>query len=119
VRASLACRGFVTSRRLGALTFLSALFLQPWKILAFYNWLKKPIAVNAMNIAIALLLLLCFCLVLAWAMISVLQSLTHKTAYDEPAFREPGPIFHDHNAGQLGARSQFAWQSRSHSKAPD
>ena len=45
--------------------------------------------------------------------------LTGKPAYDEPTFREPGPIFHDHSAEQLGARSQFAWQSRSHSKAPD
>jgi len=72
-----------------------------------------------MNIAIALLLVLCLCLVLAWAVISVLQNLTHKTTFDEPAFREPGPIFHDHSAAQLGARSQFAWQSRSHSKAPD
>jgi hypothetical protein len=72
-----------------------------------------------MNIEIALLLLLCLCLVLAWALISLAQNLTGKAAYDEPAFREPGPIFHDHSAEQLGARSQFAWQSRSHSKAPD
>jgi hypothetical protein len=71
-----------------------------------------------MNISIVLLLLLCLCLVLAWALISLAQKLT-KTPYDEPAFREPGPIFHDHSAEQLGARSQFAWQSRSHSKAPD
>lgn len=71
-----------------------------------------------MNIAIALLLLLCLCLVLAWGLISIVQNLTGKTAYDEPSFREPGPIFHD-SAEQLGARSQFVWQSRSHSKAPD
>jgi hypothetical protein len=72
-----------------------------------------------MNIAIDLLLLLCLCLVLAWGLISLLQSLTAATAHDEPAFREPGPIFHDHSAEQQGVRSQFAWQSRSHSKAPD
>jgi hypothetical protein len=72
-----------------------------------------------MNIVIALLLLLCLGLMLAWALINVVQNLTDKTVHDEPAFREPGPIFHDHSAGQLGARSQFAWQSRSHSKAPD
>jgi hypothetical protein len=72
-----------------------------------------------MNVAIALLLFTCLCLVLAWGLISVVQNLTDKTAYDEPAFREPGPIFHDHSAEQLGARSQFAWQSRSHSKGPD
>jgi hypothetical protein len=72
-----------------------------------------------MNIAIVLLLSLCLCLALAWALISLAQNLTDKSAHDEPAFREPGPIFHDHSAEQLGARSQFAWQSRSHSKAPD
>jgi hypothetical protein len=72
-----------------------------------------------MDIAIALLLLMWLGLLLAWGVISVVQNLTGRTAHDEPAFREPGPIFHDHSAGQLGARSQFAWQSRSHSKAPD
>ncbi len=70
-----------------------------------------------MNIAIALLV--CLCLVLAWGLISVVQTLSDKTAYDEPAFRERGPIFHDQNPLQLGSRSQFAWQSRSHAKAPD
>jgi hypothetical protein len=72
-----------------------------------------------MNVSIAILLLLCLCLMLAWGLISLVQNLTAATSHDEPAFREPGPIFHDHSAEQLGARSQFAWQSRSHSKAPD
>jgi hypothetical protein len=72
-----------------------------------------------MNIAIALLLLLCVCLMLARGLASVVQNLTEKSAFDQPEFREPGPIFHDHNAAQQGARSQFVWQSRSHSKAPD
>jgi hypothetical protein len=77
------------------------------------------VAVNVMNIALALLVFMCLCLMLAWGLISVVQNLTDKSAHDEPTFREPGPIFHDHSAEQLGARSQFAWQSRSHSKAPD
>jgi hypothetical protein len=47
------------------------------------------------------------------------QNLTQKSVHDEPAFRDPGPIFHDHGSEQQGSRSQFAWQSRSHSKAPD
>ena len=72
-----------------------------------------------MNIAIALLLLLCLCLMLAWGLISAVQNLAEKSAYDQPEFREPGPIFHDHNAVQQVPRSQFVWQSRSHSKAPD
>jgi hypothetical protein len=80
---------------------------------------KDLVAVNAMNIAIALPLLLCLCLVLAWGLISLARNLSDKSAYDEPAFREPGPIFHDHTTEQQGVRSQFAWQSRSHSKAPD
>jgi hypothetical protein len=72
-----------------------------------------------MNIAIALLLLLCLLLMLGWAAVSVIQDLTGSPPYDEPAFREPGPIFHDHNLEQPSPRSQFAWQSRSHSRAPD
>jgi hypothetical protein len=72
-----------------------------------------------MDIAIGLLLLLWLGLMLAWGVISVVQNLTGKSTHDEPMFREPGPIFHDHSAEQFGARSQFAWQSRSHSKAPD
>jgi hypothetical protein len=72
-----------------------------------------------MDIAIALLMFMWLGILLAWGLISVLQNLIGKTAYDEPAFREPGPIFHDHSADQLGVRSQFAWQSRWHSKAPD
>jgi hypothetical protein len=71
------------------------------------------------DIGIIFLVLMWLGLVLAWGLISVIQSLNGNTAYDEPAFREPGPIFHDHSTEQLGARSQFAWQSRSHSKAPD
>jgi hypothetical protein len=72
-----------------------------------------------MNIAIGLLVLLCLCLALAWAVISIVQNLTQKSVHDEPAFRDPGPIFHDYGSEQQGSRSQFAWQSRSHSKAPD
>jgi hypothetical protein len=55
-----------------------------------------------MNIEIALLLLLYLCLMLAWGLISLVQNLTAGTAHDEPAFREPGPIFHDHGAEQQG-----------------
>jgi hypothetical protein len=74
-----------------------------------------------MHFAIALLLLvcLCLCLMLAWAVLSVIQNLTEKGVHDVPAFREQGPIFHDHHAEQQNPRSQFAWQSRSHSRPPD
>ncbi len=72
-----------------------------------------------MHFAIALLLLLCLCLMLAWAVLSVIQNLTEKGVYDVPTFREQGPIFHDHHTEQHNPRSQFAWQSRSHSRRPD
>jgi hypothetical protein len=72
-----------------------------------------------MNFAIALLLLLCLCLVLGWGVLSVIENLTKGGVYDEPTFREQGPIFHDHHAEQQNPRSQFAWQSRSHFRAPD
>jgi hypothetical protein len=71
-----------------------------------------------MDIAIALLLFMWLFIVLAWGLVSLVQNVLGKTAYGLPEFREPGPIFH-HSTQQLGARSQFAWQSRSHSRAPD
>jgi hypothetical protein len=72
-----------------------------------------------MSLAIILLLLLSLGLILVWGLLDLIQYLTGQTAYGEPAFREPGPIFHDHSAEQQAPRSQFAWQSRSHSRAPD
>jgi hypothetical protein len=72
-----------------------------------------------MNIAIALLLLLGLLVMLGSAVISVIENLTQSSPFDDPLFREPGPIFHDHNLGQESPRSQFAWRSRSHSRAPD
>jgi len=72
-----------------------------------------------MNILIALLVLVCLGLILAWGLLSVLQRVTEDGAQGEPTFRELGPIFHDHHVEQQVARSQFAWQSRSHSRAPD
>jgi hypothetical protein len=72
-----------------------------------------------MNFAIAVLLLLCLCLMLGWGVLSVIQNLTEKGAHGEPTFREQGPIFHDQHTEQRNPRSQFAWQSRSHSRPPD
>jgi hypothetical protein len=67
-----------------------------------------------MNIAIALLLLLFLLLLVGCAIIGVIHSLTAKSPYDEPAFREPGLIFHGQNVEQQSPRSRFVWQSRSH-----
>jgi len=72
-----------------------------------------------MNTLIALLVLLSLGLILAWGLLSILDKVTQDGAQGEPTFREPGPIFHDHHVEQQVPRSQFAWQSRSHSRAPD
>ena len=72
-----------------------------------------------MNIAIVLLLLTCLALILAWGIISIIQNFTEKDLHAEPAFREQGPIFHDQHVEQHHPKSQFAWQSRSHFRAPD
>jgi len=70
-----------------------------------------------MHFAIALLLLLCPCLMLGWGVLSVIQNVTEKNVHDVPTFREQGPIFHYYYTEQQALRSQFAWQSRSHSRA--
>jgi hypothetical protein len=49
-----------------------------------------------MNILIALLVLLCLGLILAWGLLSVIENAADDSAQGEPAFRELGPIFHDH-----------------------
>lgn len=72
-----------------------------------------------MNIAIALFLLLGLLVILGWAIISAIHNLTENGPYEDPVFRAPGPIFHDHNLEHESPRSQFAWRSRSHSRAPD
>jgi hypothetical protein len=72
-----------------------------------------------MTIVIALLVLLCMCLISAWGILSIIENVTDDGAQSDPTFRELGPIFHDHNVEQQLPRSQFAWQSRSHSRAPD
>jgi hypothetical protein len=72
-----------------------------------------------MTILVTVLLLSVFCLVLVMGLLSVLQDLVEKNPQDAPIIHDPGPIFHDQVADHRDARSQFAWQSRSHSRAPD
>jgi hypothetical protein len=72
-----------------------------------------------MTILITIVLLLVFCLALGWGLLSVLQDLVERNPQDTPIIHDPGPIFHDQVADYRNARSQFAWQSRSHSRAPD
>ena len=73
-----------------------------------------------MHLLIIALLLLGFVLVLLWGLLSVFQDYAERNCHGEPVFHEPGPIFHHQVADYRGdARSQFAWQSRSHFRAPD
>jgi hypothetical protein len=72
-----------------------------------------------MTTLIAVSLLLVFCLALLLGMLSVLRDLVERNPRESPVFHDPGPIFHDPVAEYREARSQFAWQSRSHFRAPD
>jgi len=72
-----------------------------------------------MTILITIVLLLVFCLALVVGLLSVLQDLVERNPQDTPIIHDTGPIFHDQVADYRDARSQFAWQSRSHSRAPD
>ena len=73
-----------------------------------------------MHILVIVLLVLGFVLALMLGLLSVFQDLADRQSHGEPVFHEPGQIFHDQVAGYRGdARSQFAWQSRSHYRAPD
>jgi hypothetical protein len=77
-----------------------------------------------MSTAITALLLLGLCLTLVIGLLSALQKLKSNTLEEQAHLRQRGPAFRDHSAGeyssdQQGSRSQFAWQSRSHSRPPD
>jgi len=72
-----------------------------------------------MAIFIAVLLLAGLGVALMWGLLAVLRNLLERDCQGEPVFHEPGPIFHDHVAEFRQARSQFAWQSRSHFRGPD
>ena len=64
-----------------------------------------------MIIVVAVLTLICFGIALILGLFGVLQDLLGDNAQDIPIFRDTGPV--------LQARSQFAWQSRSHFREPD
>jgi hypothetical protein len=72
-----------------------------------------------MTTLIAVSLLLVFCLALLLGMLSVLRDLVERNPQESPVFHDPGPIFHEQVAEYREAKSQFAWQSRSHFRAPD
>jgi hypothetical protein len=72
-----------------------------------------------MIILVTVLLLLVFSLALLMGLLSVFQDLVDRNPQDSPIFQDLGPIFHDQTSDQRDTRSQFAWQSRSHSPGPD
>jgi hypothetical protein len=65
-----------------------------------------------MLVIIVALLLFAFVLVPGLCLLGVLHDLVEHNVQD-------GPTIHDTDPVSQGARSQFAWQSRSHSRAPD
>ncbi|MGC2031741.1 MAG: hypothetical protein WA642_17110 [Steroidobacteraceae bacterium] len=68
---------------------------------------------------LAVSLLLLFGLLLVAGVLSVLREWAEHSTHDAPIVHDPGPIFHDQTADYRESRSQFAWQSRSHFRAPD
>ena len=72
-----------------------------------------------MTTLIAVCLLLALGLALVLGLLSVLRDLIERNPQESPVFHDLGPIFHDQVAEYREARSQFAWQSRSHFRAPD
>jgi len=64
---------------------------------------------------VCLLLALC----LALGLLSVVRHLTEHSTQEAPVFHDLGPNFPDPVAEYRETRSQFAWQSRSHSRGPD
>jgi hypothetical protein len=68
-------------------------------------------------LVVCLLLLLGLFLVVG--LLSVLRERAEHSTHDTPIIHDQGPIFHDQAADYRESRSQFAWQSRSHFRAPD
>ena len=67
--------------------------------------------------------ILIVCLLLAFGLAlglwSVLRNLVEHNSQEPPVFHDLGPNFPDPVAEYREPRSQFAWQSRSHSRGPD
>jgi hypothetical protein len=70
-------------------------------------------------ILIISLLLLVFFAAVTLGLVGVLRELIESYCQSAPMFGEQGPIFHDQDSEQQQSRSQFTWQSRSHSQGPD
>ena len=71
-----------------------------------------------MYLFLVVLLLLAFVAVSLFGLLSVLSQLVDGYSHGEPVFHEQGPLFSDQGSEQR-SRSQFAWQSRAHSRDQD
>jgi len=71
-----------------------------------------------MYLFLVVLLLLAFAGVSLFGLLNVLNQLVDGHSQGEPVFHEQGPIFSDQGSQQR-SRSQFAWQSRAHSRDQD
>ena len=75
-----------------------------------------------MTVLVGILLLLVLAVGVVLGLLNILRELFVQDApagQTGPLFHDPGPIFHDQCDDQREARSQFAWQSRSHCRGPD
>jgi hypothetical protein len=70
-----------------------------------------------MNILFILLLL--GLAVVIWGACSVVREVMMHDGVGAPIFRDMGALFHDQGVEHQAARSQFAWQSRSHFRVQD
>ena len=71
-----------------------------------------------MTIFTIVALVFCLSLLLLMGLLSVIRNLAELDCQGDPIFNEQAPIFLEQETDQQ-ARSQFAWQSRSHFRAPD
>ena len=69
--------------------------------------------------AVLVVCLLLLGVLLVAGLLSVLRDWAEHSTHDAPIVHDQGPIFHDQAADYRESRSQFAWQSRSHFRAPD
>jgi hypothetical protein len=67
---------------------------------------------------VVLLLLAFIVLASVFGLLSLLKNWVDGHCQGEPVFHEQGPIFSDQGSEQR-SRSQFAWQSRAHSREQD
>ena len=72
-----------------------------------------------MRVLVIASVLLVAAVALMFGVLSVFRDLMERLGQGEPVFRDSGPMFHDSDAASQQARSQFAWQSRSHFRERD